>query len=136
MGWRTIKRGAEKQWVEGKTFRLADEVRYMQRRAAQRQSRIVTIGQLVLFSTETGDAWLLDPSDLLAAPGPGWRSAISGDRRDRYQLYRRLERKVPDRWSGLHLCRERIGARPHHPGLPYSANRSTSRIAELPEADR
>jgi hypothetical protein len=68
MGWRTIKRGAEKQWVEGKTFRLADEVRYMQRRAAQRQSRIVTIGQLVLFSTETGDAWLLDPSDLLAAP--------------------------------------------------------------------
>jgi hypothetical protein len=68
MGWRTIKRGAEKQWVEGKTFRLADEVRYMQRRAAQRQSRIVTIGQLVLFSTETGDAWLLDPSDQLAAP--------------------------------------------------------------------
>ena len=33
MGWRMIKRGAEKQWVEGKTFRLADEVRYMQRRA-------------------------------------------------------------------------------------------------------
>src|SRR2546428_717139 len=27
-----------------------------------------TIGQLVLFSTETGDAWLLDPSDQLAAP--------------------------------------------------------------------
>src|SRR3989454_10717227 len=66
MGWRTIKRGAEKQWVEGRTFRLADEVRYMQRRAAQSQSRIVTIGQLVLFSTETGDAWLLDPSDQLA----------------------------------------------------------------------
>ncbi len=40
----------------------------MQRRAAQRQSRILTIGQLVLFSTETGDAWLLDPSDQLAAP--------------------------------------------------------------------
>src|SRR5258707_4651168 len=67
MGWRTIKRGAEKQWVEGRTFRLADEVRYMQRRAAQSQSRIVTIGQLVLFSTETGDAWLLDPADRLAA---------------------------------------------------------------------
>ena len=28
----------------------------------------MTIGQLVLFSTETGDAWLLDPSDQLAAP--------------------------------------------------------------------
>src|SRR5208337_4305481 len=25
------------------------------------------VGQLVLFSTETGDAWLLDPSDQLAA---------------------------------------------------------------------
>jgi hypothetical protein len=29
--------------------------------------RIVTIGQLVLFSTDTGDAWLLDRSDQLAA---------------------------------------------------------------------
>src|SRR5215831_14306986 len=29
--------------------------------------RIVTIGQLLLFSTETGDAWLLDPADRLAA---------------------------------------------------------------------
>jgi hypothetical protein len=31
-------------------------VRYIQRRAADRDGRIVTIGQLVLFSTETGDA--------------------------------------------------------------------------------
>jgi hypothetical protein len=27
----------------------------------------VTVGPLVLFSTETGDAWLLDPADHLAA---------------------------------------------------------------------
>ena len=53
--------------MEGKSFRLADEVRYIQRRAAAHDSRIVTIGQLVLFSTETGDAWLLDPADRLAA---------------------------------------------------------------------
>ena len=53
--------------VEGKSFRLADEVRYIQRRAADRDGRVVTVGQLVLFSTETGDAWLLDPSDQLAA---------------------------------------------------------------------
>jgi len=53
--------------VEGKSFRLADEVRYIQRRAAAHDGRIVTIGQLVLFSTETGDAWLLDPADRLAA---------------------------------------------------------------------
>jgi hypothetical protein len=53
--------------VEGKSFRLADEVRYIQRRAADHDGRIVTIGQLVLFSTETGDAWLLHPADRLAA---------------------------------------------------------------------
>ena len=53
--------------MEGKSFRLADEVRYIQRRAAAHDGRIVTIGQLVLFSTETGDAWLLDPADRLAA---------------------------------------------------------------------
>ena len=60
--------------VEGKSFRLADEVRSIQRRAADRQGRVVTVGQLVLFSTETGDAWLLDPSDRLAA-----RLARDGD---------------------------------------------------------
>jgi hypothetical protein len=63
-----IKHGAGKQWMEGKTFRLADEVRYIQRRAARQDARIVTVGQLLLFSTETGDGWLLDPSDQLAAP--------------------------------------------------------------------
>jgi len=52
--------------VEGKSFRLADEVRYIQKKAANRDSRVVSFGQLVLFSTETGDAWLLDVSDQLA----------------------------------------------------------------------
>jgi hypothetical protein len=68
MGRLKIKRGPERQWVEGKTFRLAEEVRYIQRRAARYEGRIVTLGQLLLFSTETGDAWLLDPSDQLATP--------------------------------------------------------------------
>jgi hypothetical protein len=67
MGRLKIKRGAGKQRVEGKTFRLAEEVRYIQRRAARYDARIVTLGQL-LFSTETGDAWLLDPFDQLATP--------------------------------------------------------------------
>ena len=52
--------------MEGKRFRLADEVRYIQRQAANQHGRIVTVGQLILFSTETGDAWLLDPADRLA----------------------------------------------------------------------
>jgi len=74
MGRRTIKRVPGKQWVEGKSFRLADEVRYIQKKAANRDSRVVSFGQLVLFSTETGDAWLLDVSDQLAV-----RVARDGD---------------------------------------------------------
>src|SRR5580693_1090520 len=66
-GRKLIRRGPGQRIVEGKSFRLADEVRYIQRRAADHDGRIVTIGQLVLFSTETGDAWLLDPTDRLAA---------------------------------------------------------------------
>ena len=65
---RTNRFGAGKQWVEGKHFRLANEVRNIQSKAAEHDNRIVTIGQLVLFSTDTGDAWLLDVSDQLAAP--------------------------------------------------------------------
>src|SRR5205807_3442435 len=69
-GRKPIRRRPGKRIVEGKSFRLADEVRYIQRRAADHDGRIVTIGQLVLFSTATGDAWLLDPADRL--PRQGW----------------------------------------------------------------
>ena len=68
MGQKTVKRGSGKRWVQGKDFRLSDEVRYIQRRAAQYDSRIVTIGPLLLFSTETSDAWMLHPLDQLATP--------------------------------------------------------------------
>ena len=64
---KSIKRGPGKQIVEGGRFRLADEGRYIQHRAADYDGRIITIGPLVLFSTETGDAWLLDRTDFLAA---------------------------------------------------------------------
>src|ERR1700732_3154858 len=66
-GRKPIRRGPDERIVEGKSFRLADEVRYIQRRAADYDGRIFTVGQLVLFSPETGDAWLLDPADRLAA---------------------------------------------------------------------
>jgi len=69
-----IKAGPGKQWVEGKDFRLAKEIKYIQRRAAEHDGRFVTIGPLALFSTETGDAWIVDPSDQLAA-----RLARDGD---------------------------------------------------------
>jgi hypothetical protein len=68
MGRRRIKRGPGQQQVLGSEFRLAEEIRYIQRRAAHADSRIVSIGPLLLFSTETGDAWLLDPADQLALP--------------------------------------------------------------------
>lgn len=60
------RQGRGQRWVDGKTLHLADEVRYMQRRAAERSVRIVTIGPLLLFSTDSGDAWILDPGDHLA----------------------------------------------------------------------
>ena len=68
MGRSRSQHGAGKQWVEGKRLRLADEVRYIQTKAADHDSRVVAIGELVLFSTDTGDAWLLDVTDQLAAP--------------------------------------------------------------------
>jgi hypothetical protein len=67
-------RKAGQSVVDGKNFRLADEVHYIQDRAAEHDGRIVTIAQLILFSTETGDAWLLAPSEQLAA-----RLARDGD---------------------------------------------------------
>ena len=74
MGCRTSKRGAGRRWLEGKSFRLADEVRYIQDKAFDHDSRVVRFGQLLLFSSDTGDAWLLDVGDQLAV-----RLARDGD---------------------------------------------------------
>jgi hypothetical protein len=58
--------GEGQRLVDGASFHLADEIRYIQRRAADHDGRVVTVGQLVLFSSETGDAWLIDRDDRLA----------------------------------------------------------------------
>src|ERR1700719_3329222 len=118
-GRKPIRRGPGKRIVEGKSFRVADEVRYIQRRAADYDGRIVTIGQLVLFSTETGDAWLLDPADRLAArlarDGENEAIHIEGNR---YHVRDRLEGPLPPRGTGIHL--HGSGHRPgrYHPRLP------------------
>ena len=65
---RPIRRGPRQPTADGKDFRLADEIRHIQRCAARHDGRIITLGQLILFSTQTGDAWLLDQEDGLAAP--------------------------------------------------------------------
>ena len=74
MNRKKIKEGPAKQAVAGKQLRLAQEIKYIQRRAAAYDARFVTVGPLVFFSTQTGDAWMLDPSDHLAA-----RLARDGD---------------------------------------------------------
>ena len=74
MNRKKIKAGPGKQRVAAKQLRLAQEIKYIQRRAAEYDARFVTVGPLVFFSTETGDAWTLDPADQLAA-----RLARDGD---------------------------------------------------------
>jgi hypothetical protein len=56
------------------SLHLAKEVRSIQHRAAEHDGRIARIGPLVFFSTDTGDAWMLEPADQLAA-----RLAVGGD---------------------------------------------------------
>ncbi|HKZ85193.1 MAG TPA: SEC-C domain-containing protein [Anaerolineae bacterium] len=55
-----------KQQLSREQINIKREVEYIVRRAAERDARVVMLGPLVFFSTETGDAWLLDPSDQLA----------------------------------------------------------------------
>jgi len=45
---------------------ISKEARYIIQRAQNRDGRLVTLNQLILFSTPTGDAWMLDPEDGLA----------------------------------------------------------------------
>ena len=54
------------QILSGTEVNITHEAQYVADRAIRRDSRIVTLGPLVLFSTETGDAWMLDPADHLA----------------------------------------------------------------------
>src|ERR1700730_8992064 len=125
-GRKTIKRGPGRRIVEGKSFRLADEVRYIQRRAADHDGRIVTLGQLILFSTKTGDAWLLDPADRLPATlarGGGADPVLPKTRRcwvapprrsaRRKAGPRRGERTDPHRGNRYHVRHRLEGALSH-----------------------
>ena len=93
VGRKTIKRGPGKRHIDGKDFQLADEIRYIQRRAAEHDGRFVTVGSLALFSTDTGDAWLLDPGDHLAA-----RLARDGDPEDVY--FEETDTRFAIGWQG------------------------------------
>jgi hypothetical protein len=90
---KTIKRGPGKKSFDGKDFILAEEIDYIRTRAAEHDGRLVSVGPLVLFSTETGDAWLLDPADHLAA-----RLARDGDPEDVY--FEETEATFAIGWKG------------------------------------
>lgn len=57
---------SHRQVVSGEQISIMREVNYVIKRAQERDARVIRLGSLVLFSTSTGDAWLLDPEDNLA----------------------------------------------------------------------
>jgi hypothetical protein len=79
--------------MEGKDFHLSEEIRYIQRRAAEHDGRFVTVGSLALFSTDTGDAWLLEPQDHLAT-----RLARDGDPEEIY--FEETDTRFAIGWKG------------------------------------
>jgi len=56
----------KKRTVLRDQIRVAGEAEYIIRKAQDRDARVVTLGSIAFFSTDTGDAWMLDPEDNLA----------------------------------------------------------------------
>jgi hypothetical protein len=95
MGRKKIKRRASRELIPAKDLRIADEISYIQARAAARDARLVQVGSFALFSTETGDAWLLDPEDHLAA-----RVARDGDPEEVY--IEETDANIAIEWKGTY----------------------------------
>jgi hypothetical protein len=86
-----LQPGGQRQTRE--SLNLAREVRTIQQRAADQDGRIVSIGPLVFFSTETGDAWMLEFEDHLAV-----RLARGGDAL--HVLIEETEERFAIGWQG------------------------------------
>ena|SRR3990172_8953132 len=56
----------QKQLLNREQISISREADYIVQRAQEGEARIVRLGALVLFSTLSGDAWLLDIEDELA----------------------------------------------------------------------
>jgi hypothetical protein len=56
----------KRQALSREQVSITGEAEYIVERARNSDARIVTLGPLILFSTETGDAWMLDSQDGLA----------------------------------------------------------------------
>jgi hypothetical protein len=61
------RRESDKWSMRPRKLVLANELDYIRKKAAARIGCVVGVGPLILFSTESGDAWMLDPADHLAA---------------------------------------------------------------------
>jgi hypothetical protein len=55
-----------KKLLSREQTKILKEAEYIIAQAEQHVGRAVAIGPLIFFSTETGDAWVLDPEDKLA----------------------------------------------------------------------
>lgn len=60
------QRHASAEYLSGAAININREVDYIRKCAASRDARVVTLGALAFFSSESGDAWVLDPADGLA----------------------------------------------------------------------
>jgi hypothetical protein len=60
-GSSTVRRKQNRKEVS-----IKGEIDYVVRCAARQDARVVSLSPLIFFSTETGDAWVLDPEDNLA----------------------------------------------------------------------
>jgi hypothetical protein len=65
-GDRDKKRPRGQKRARRKPFCFMDQVRYIQKRARENEPVIGRFGELALFSTESGDAWMLDTEDQTA----------------------------------------------------------------------
>ena len=60
------KRKTTTKVAKKKELNIKDEIKYIIKCARNFETKIVSIKELILFSTESGDAWLLDTDDHLA----------------------------------------------------------------------
>jgi hypothetical protein len=63
---KSISSGNRQQILNREQISIRGEAEYIIKCAQNYDSRVVSLGPLVFFSTETGDAWILDPEDRLA----------------------------------------------------------------------
>ena len=110
--------------MEDKDFRLAKEINTFKRQAADTMGSFVTIGPLAFFSTETGDAWMLEPSNQLLPARPRRGSRSHRLRGNRHESHHRLERYLPHRGPRIPLHRAEVLADHHDPWLSYRRNRA------------